>query len=80
MLNVGLALGVRRPEVEHVEAGRNVSSSGVTVVSQPEPHSIRRPLKKGLARPRNKDLRQEFDREIRTYVDDRDFFSGLIRA
>ena len=40
----------------------------------PVPHET---AEKGLARPRNKDLRQEFDREIRTYVDDRDFFSGL---
>src|SRR5208282_3030745 len=34
-------------------------------------------LKKGLPRPKNKDLRHEFDREIRTYVDGPDFFSSL---
>ena len=34
-------------------------------------------LKKGLSRPRNKDLRHEFDRRIRTYVDGPDFLSSL---
>jgi hypothetical protein len=34
-------------------------------------------LKKGLPRPKNKDLRHEFDREIRTYVGGPDFLSSL---
>ena len=39
--------------------------------------SRERLLKKGLPRPQNKDLRHEFDREIRTYVDGPDFLSSL---
>jgi len=34
-------------------------------------------LKKGLPRPKNKDLRHEFDREIRTYVDGSNFLSSF---
>ena len=43
------------------------------------PLPLRRLLKKGLPRPRNKDLRHEFDREIRSYVDGPDFLSSLLR-